>query len=35
MEISYQIESLLDERLFYGCYAVCCKRTNTGSKGIL
>ena len=35
MEIKFRVEKKQDKRLFYGCYAVCCKKTNTGSKGIL
>ena len=35
MEIIYYVEKKKDKRLFYGCFAVCCKKTHTGSKGIL
>ena len=35
MEINYRVEKKEDKRLFYGCFAVCCKKVNAYSRGIL
>ena len=35
MEINYQVKKKEDKRLFFGCFARCCKRVNAGAQGIL
>ena len=35
MEIKYDVEKKKPRFLFWGCFAVCCKRVNAIAKGIL
>lgn len=35
MDINYFVEKKEPKKLSYGCFAVCCKRVNARSHGIL
>lgn len=35
MEFTYDVEKKKPRLLYWGCFAVCCKRVNAIAKGIL